>query len=303
MIRRRRSVPEPTTDLLATYEQAFAVLGEVCERLSNGDLEARVPALGDLPELERVRWAINHVVDVTDAFVRESSATLQAAGQARFSRRFLVRGMLGSFKVGAQTIELARAGMEAGAGQLRAQDLQRAELADRMAEVSVHVASSAAELSASADSLEHSASLAVEESGGVLGSVADLERSSGEIAAAAQLISKVAAQTRLLALNATIEAARAGEAGLGFAVVASEVKTLAEDSTSASEAIAALAGASHEATSLALASIERIVAVVREMDLQIVGIAAAAGPGSDETGPGLARMAETLREEIAGFAS
>ncbi len=79
------------------------------------------------------------------------------------------------------------------------------------------------------------------------------------------LIRDIAGQTNLLALNATIEAARAGDAGRGFAVVAQEVKSLASQTSAATDDIARKIAAIQSATSQTVDASDAISSIVAEV--------------------------------------
>ncbi len=70
-------------------------------------------------------------------------------------------------------------------------------------------------------------------------------------------IEEIADTTNILALNATIEAMRAGDAGRAFAVVASEVKSLANDTRSATEEISTTIDALGEEAAFVIGQIEQ----------------------------------------------
>ena len=86
------------------------------------------------------------------------------------------------------------------------------------------------------------------------------------------LIQAIAAQTNLLALNATIEAARAGEHGRGFAIVASEVKSLANQTASATEEISNQIKAVQQSSQSTVAAMAEITAIISEVQNNTVTI-------------------------------
>ncbi len=146
---------------VARYKAALAAVTSVCGAAARGDLEPRVEFLGDEPEFRDARRGLNNLLDLTDAFVRESSASLEFASQAKFFRKFLVRGMLGSFRTSAGTINDATASMADTHGQLAAQEEMRAQLANEFERavlgLSDQVAAAANEMEATSRSLAQTA--------------------------------------------------------------------------------------------------------------------------------------------------
>jgi methyl-accepting chemotaxis protein len=129
--------------------------------------------------------------------------------------------------------------------------------------------------------------------GGAVQAMAEIDKSSREIANIIGVIDEIAFQTNLLALNAGVEAARAGDAGKGFAVVASEVRALAQRSAEAAKEIKALIQASSSQVENGVAlvgqagkALDRIVAQVSEINAVVTEIAAS----TKEQATGLAEV-------------
>jgi methyl-accepting chemotaxis protein len=209
-----------------TASAMMARAAEVCRAAAGGDLEARVLNVDPADPAADMAHAINQLLDMTDAFVREATATLDHSAHDQYHRRVVLTGTQGSFRLASETINSATALMADRSKRLKTAEARRRELAS--------------------------------EFGATIDSVHNLAEASTRIATASGAIKKIADKTNMLALNATIEAARAGEAGRGFAVVASEVQRLSKQTTEATTQIETLLKDIQAATAASVRAVELI---------------------------------------------
>jgi methyl-accepting chemotaxis protein len=242
---------------------ALAILADTCTRAGQGDLEARLQVTSADPQVNATFNAVNRVLDVSDAFVREAKASLEHASDAKFYRRVMLAGLPGTYRHAAESINRCTRAMAAQHAKLAAAAAEREALAKRFdLEISSHVAtlaSSATEMEATAQSLT---------ADGATSTLGRLHSRSDRVGRITGVIGQIASTTRLLALNATIEAARAGEAGRGFAVVAGEVKQLATSTSTSTAEIADNIGEMQRAAREAVESVSAIAQVAKELSVQ-----------------------------------
>jgi len=105
-------LPDAPANTTETYKRALETAQAVCQRAAEGDLEARITNTQEFGDLSPFLVAINTLLDQVDAYVRESAASLEYASKNKYFRPFLLRGMKGDFRRGAEVINTARETMK-----------------------------------------------------------------------------------------------------------------------------------------------------------------------------------------------
>ena len=252
----------------------------------------------DIPHLQH-RGAIGTMAETVRVFRDNKIEADRLAGESETERQAKVRRAQNlevlnrRFEATAtaltSTLASAAAGLQQSAEAMFAMTEQAGRRSGTVKEVAQRasanigtVANAAEELSSSIDAIsesaERSSAVATKTMEGAHGTneaVRALAQDAQEIERVFSLIKAVAQQTNLLALNATIEAARAGQAGRGFAVVASEVKTLAAQTSQATDEIESQVAKVQSVTANVVAAIQNIIGEIDEMNIIAASVAAA----------------------------
>ena len=296
-----RSISHPITALTR------AMLG-----LADREMETAIPGVGRADEIGRMAGAVqvfkdNMIIVAHRVVEQEAEQKLKALRAVRLEG--LVTGFEGKVGDMVSVLGSASAKMETTARTMAAtadHTNRQASIVSSAAEVAGvgvrTVAAAAEELAASITEISRQVTQSARISEKAVadvrrtdGIVRTLANSAHEIGDVVGLITNIATQTNLLALNATIEAARAGEAGKGFAVVASEVKSLAQQTTSATEAIRTQIGHVQGTTAEAVHAIQGVAVIVEELGVIATMIAAAV----EEQGAATAEIARNVQQTAA----
>jgi methyl-accepting chemotaxis protein len=259
-------------------------LTEAMVTLASGDTGQAIPATERRDEIGDMARAVQVFKDNAIEVERLRTAHEQARDRAEADKRKAMNDLAQNFENTVMDV-VHSVVREAEAVQVNAQTVDNISLKTREhatqgaaateeASVNVNLVAAAVEqLTGSVASI----SSQVAESTSIAGSavteaqqtdhlVISLTEAATRIGDVVHLIQNIASQTNLLALNATIEAARAGDAGKGFAIVANEVKTLANQTSSATEDIGIQVEAIQSATQNAVGAIRHIADTIRRMN-------------------------------------
>jgi methyl-accepting chemotaxis protein len=237
---------------------------KVAERISNGDLTAKINILSEKDTLGKSLSAMLEKLREVVGDVKLAADNVASGSQELSSS---------SEEMSQGATEQAAAGEEASSSmeQMTSNIRQNADNAMQTEKIAFKSAEDAIE-------------------GGK--AVAETVAAMKEIAQKISIIEEIARQTDLLALNAAIEAARAGEHGKGFAVVASEVRKLAERSQTAAAEISNLSGSSVEVAESAGEMLARLVPDIQKTAELVQEISAA----SNEQNTGAEQINQAIQQ-------
>ena len=88
------------------HRTAVAVdeVADVCRKAARGDLEARILSDRQAGRIGAIQKSVNDMLDITDAYLREASASMEYASRGKHFRKILARGLPGSFRRSAVVI-------------------------------------------------------------------------------------------------------------------------------------------------------------------------------------------------------
>ncbi|WP_020590824.1 methyl-accepting chemotaxis protein [Kiloniella laminariae] len=183
---------------------------DVCTAVSDGNFEARITGIQETGQMSEVMNVINLLIDRTDAFMREATASLEYVSKDKYFRRISEKGMVGSFASASKTINHAMDSMESRVTSFSGiiDNFQSS-----MTNVVSTVASASTELNASSETMGHTATQTSEQATSVAAAAEEAATNVQTVASAAEeLSSSIQEITRQVSQSSSITVEAVNEA-------------------------------------------------------------------------------------------
>ncbi|MFT4116238.1 methyl-accepting chemotaxis protein [Bradyrhizobium sp.] len=201
---------------------AVEEVAEVCRHAARGDLEVRILSDRQAGRIGSIQKSVNDMLDITDAFLREASASMDYASRGKHFRKILARGLPGSFRRSATVINsgtdsLGRRVVEIG-------DLAK-QFGTHLDQVAGTLMGAASDLESDAGQMAAAAEKTSRQTSGVLNASDQASRNVSTVASAAEQLASSIAEIGRQVTGSTESTGRAvNEANRAD----SEIRTLAD---------------------------------------------------------------------------
>lgn len=258
LLKERQKTSEETTDamrrilitgmvivilasLLISYLMARAITRplvgavDLAERIGSGDLSRTLESRGK-DEVGRLAQALNQMV----AYLRQQAGSTLEGINVLASSAAEISATVAQLATSTSKTSSAVAETTTTVEQVKQAARVSSDKAKKVAESAQQAVQTTEAGKKATDDTVHRMNMIKEQMESIGETVVRLSEHSRAIEEIIGTVQDLADQSNLLAVNASIEAARAGDQGKGFAVVAHEIKTLADQSKSATEQVRAI---------------------------------------------------------------
>ncbi|QFS98905.1 Methyl-accepting chemotaxis protein 1 [Labrenzia sp. THAF191b] len=134
--------------------QGLVAATEVCSQIGWGNFEVRAKDYTEAGEVRELMTSMNHMIDRTDAFLREAAASMTAIENNRYYRRIQPGGLNGSYLQNAEIMNMA---IETIKGRVGAFRQSTDSFESQISQIAQSLMASAEQMTGTAEEMETSA--------------------------------------------------------------------------------------------------------------------------------------------------
>jgi len=195
--------------------------------VARGDFEARLVGIEESGIVGELADSINELIDRTDSFVREATASMGSVSRGNYYRRIVERGMLGNFLVGSRMINSATAAIEQKVHNFGS---VTRKFEETVGEVVRLTSAAAAELHATAEGMEQTAATTCSTAAAVAAAaeeassnVQTVAAAADELASAVREINTQVTQSSTISADAVTQASRTNDLVMGLSEASTRI--------------------------------------------------------------------------------